>query len=61
MPKRKRGFTNDSIIPVKVGKPHIVLVGGYWRVSSWVRGTEASFYEAHYFVTRLNNRVEHNA
>ncbi len=52
--EKKISFANKNIIEKKYGKPHIVFIEGYWRVSPWKRGTGSLYYETHAFVRRLN-------
>lgn len=55
MTKTRQPFTNATMREPTPGKPHIALIGGWWRVSPWKRGTGALYYEAHAFARRLNN------
>lgn len=52
----KESFDNSTIRERTPNKPHIAFVGGYWRVSTWKRGTGDLYYKAHAFIRRLNNR-----
>lgn len=52
----KEGFDNSTIRERTPGKPHIVFVAGYWRVSTWKRGTGDLYYKAHAFTRRLNGQ-----
>lgn len=51
----KESFDNSTIRERTPGKPHIVFVAGYWRVSTWKRGTGDLYYKAHSLIRRLNN------
>lgn len=51
------GFNNQSILPKVKGKPHIVYVAGYWRVSPLPMGgsfTLAHWGMAHDWVNQAN-------
>lgn len=52
-------FTNSSIVPVVLHKPHIVFIDGYWRVSPLHRpitpSKSALWTKAHSYVGTLNN------
>ena len=50
----RKSFDNSTIRERTPGKPHIVFVAGYWRVSTWKRGTGDFYYKAHSFIRRLN-------
>lgn len=52
----KESFDNSTIRERTPGKPHIVFVAGYWRVSTWKRGTGDLYYKAHAFIRRLNGQ-----
>jgi hypothetical protein len=61
MMSRSRSFTNASIVPVRVGKPHIVMVAEYWRVSCLHRSdcgiphTRVKYAKAHDLARKLND------
>ena len=50
-------FNNASISAPVVGKPHIAMSEGYWRVSRWVKGSRSLFYHAHYFINQRNYKI----
>jgi len=52
----RKSFDNSTIRERTPGKPHIVFVAGYWRVSTWKRGTGDLYYKAHSFIRRLNGQ-----
>jgi len=52
----RKSFDNSTIRERTPNKPHIVFVAGYWRVSTWKRGTGDLYYKAHAFIRRLNNQ-----
>lgn len=52
--KPKKPFSNSTIQERQHGKPHICKREGWWRVSSWKRGTGDLYYKAHAFVDTLN-------
>ena len=41
-----------------VGKPHICMREGYWRVSRWTRGSQGLFYHAYAFINQKNYKIE---
>jgi len=59
-----QGFNNSVIIPLRLNKPHIVFMQGYWRVSSLKIAENkcpvAWFGEAHLFVNKLNEPIAAN-
>ena len=52
----RKSFDNSTIKEPTPNKPHIVFVAGYWRVSTWKRGTSDFYYKAHSFIRRLNGQ-----
>jgi len=56
-------FSNSSIEPRIPNKPHIVKIGGWWRVSNYsksINGSMRMFAETRTFVVRLNIKELHN-
>lgn len=51
-------FSNQTMRQPVPGKPHIALIGGFWRVSPEAKRDRykhpGRWSEAHYFTTRLN-------
>lgn len=51
------GFTNSTMLVRRTGKPHIALIGNWWRVSGWQGSVAISrVHAAHRFVSKLNRR-----
>jgi hypothetical protein len=54
-------FCNSVIIPLRPGKPHVVFIEGWWRVSKYNKpralSTSKLFDKAHGFVLKLNNEL----
>ena len=50
-------FTNASISAPVVGKPHICMRAGYWRVSPYVAGSKGLFYHAYAFINQKNYKI----
>jgi len=50
-------FTNASISAPVVGKPHICMRAGYWRVSPYVRSSQNLFYSAHSYSNMENYKI----
>ena len=55
--QQKVPFTNASIVPPVVGKPHICMRAWYWRVSPWTRGSKGLFYRAHSYINMKNYKI----
>lgn len=57
MTLRKNSFDNSTMRTPAMGKPHIALIDGKWRVSPWSRAKNKHHGSlAHLFVARLNNK-----
>lgn len=62
-PMTPKSFTNASIKPLRVNKPHIVFIDGYWRVSKlphmvYMRPTLLNrWIRAHDYVGAENNKL----
>lgn len=54
MTAEKKRFSNASMTEQQYGKPHIALIQGYWRVSPWKAATGTLYYQAHWFVNKIN-------
>lgn len=52
-------FDNSTIVEPVAGKPHIVLINGHWRCSTWKRCREPLFFRAFEYIARLNRQL-HN-
>jgi len=44
-------------MPPVVGKPHICMREGYWRVSPYVRSSQNLFYSAHSYSNMENYKI----
>lgn len=47
-------FSNATIKERTPGKPHLVFVGGWWRVSKWERETADLYERAHKYIAQMN-------
>lgn len=55
-------FSNRIIKPLRKNKPHVVFIGGYWRVSAMPKGTLMWPYwsKAHNLTNKLNHDNHRN-
>jgi len=53
------GFSNQCITPKVPGKPHIVFIDGYWRVSPCPRRGTGPWYPAHAWVRNMNQYLDY--